>query len=526
MNSVSLVSGICSISRITQTSKNESDILEVAEIVKEIFLTEKSKSTPSESATYHEIDIRKLTPYSKLPLCVLITAQSIILVSAKIEGKGAFKEMRHGVWIDENGSGPSSVAVLSMSEDEQNDREIQMLERFNPFDISLPIMENLKVATHPTIFGSKTHILVEPLMNGGDLKTYIALNRCSPREITYALYFLLHILKVIHGQGFVHRDVKPENFLVDMEIREGKRCISSVKACDLASLCKRSAPEEGDSKFAVTPKYVSPESAQLILQKKASKQEEETTNLPPSDMWALGIILIILTENPNLSTQIFSKQKFKTFDDLYKRIASIEFPPKPNEELLERLAAKYLDPDPNSRITADAALQDSELVHALISGGLFLRGLEEGKISFKQLYNDLLGSDDPEAIYRKYLGKVEKLFRKSEARLNTQQSPISNPSLTTRDSSPLSVRFPSIQQTPFSQSASSTQLGFPTPVTRLPTSVPDEDSSSRSPINQMPQTPVMSFVPSLPGVGRPNASRRGLCQAVGRREDASPPEEI
>jgi serine/threonine kinase 32 len=79
----------------------------------------------------------------------------------------------------------------------------------NTCEIQLPILEDF--ADPPNRY------LVVDLMNGGDLRFHISRKTFTEEAVRFWIAELGCALRYIHKQGIIHRDVKPDNVLLDSE---------------------------------------------------------------------------------------------------------------------------------------------------------------------------------------------------------------------------------------------------------------------------------------------------------------------
>lgn len=97
--------------------------------------------------------------------------------------------------------------------------------------------------------------------------------------VIYAFKGVLTAVQQLHGVGYIHRDLKPDNFLVDQSCNS-LFYIVNIFITDFALVSKEL---EIDSSLAGTLEYMPVERLSKIKRKQPLKKS--------SDVWALGIIL-------------------------------------------------------------------------------------------------------------------------------------------------------------------------------------------------------------------------------------------
>jgi serine/threonine protein kinase/tetratricopeptide (TPR) repeat protein len=190
------------------------------------------------------------------------------------------------------------------------------------------------------------------LVEGQSLRDLLREKKTIPiREAISFMKQMLSGLAEAHSQGVVHRDLKPQNIMVD---RSGLLRIMDfgiARTADTATLT-------GSGEMMGTPDYISPEQI---------KGENTTAQ---SDLYSAGIILYEL---------LTGDVPFKGDTAISKVVARLQVKPTPPRTLnpqippyLERIVLKLMEVDPDLRYkTADDVLQDLE--REQVDGSLFLR---------------------------------------------------------------------------------------------------------------------------------------------------------
>lgn len=140
----------------------------------------------------------------------------------------------------------------------------------------------------------------------------------------------------MHSRGVIHRDVKPENILLDSEMRVKMADFGSAKILNPKPNSTTTTPNPAGSQqshsFVGTAEYVSPE---LLVEKVTSKT---------SDLWAFGCILFqMITGAPPFR----ARSEYLTFQKITQ--LDYQFPdgfPSDGRDLVSRLLVL----DPNQRI--------------------------------------------------------------------------------------------------------------------------------------------------------------------------------
>ncbi|WP_394361966.1 protein kinase [Amycolatopsis sp. SB7-3] len=132
------------------------------------------------------------------------------------------------------------------------------------------------VPVHDLVVEGETVAIVMESVHGGDLRTWLnATGTLLPSEVARTGAGIASALAEVHHAGVVHRDVKPENVLMD---DSGSERIPRLTDFGISRLAN-SSDVGRSSLLAGTPQYVAPELA----------EGEEAT--AAADLYSLGIVL-------------------------------------------------------------------------------------------------------------------------------------------------------------------------------------------------------------------------------------------
>ena len=241
------------------------------------------------------------------------------------------------------------------------------IKSFNKKNLDSPNNEHMKKIiyetnlmrklNHPNItkilemFEDEKYILIiMEYINGGNLFSFVKKRRKLTEKISKFLFKQIILgIKHIHSQNIVHRDVKLENILIDLN--------NTIKICDFGIGRILSSPDELIHDQCGTPMYMAPE----IL----SCSKEIGYKGFPVDIWSAGIALYIMlsgslpfsVKNENDSFLDGNNNKKK---NMALRKAIINNEPKKIEKISDKardLLHGLLNKDPNKRLTCDEILK-------------------------------------------------------------------------------------------------------------------------------------------------------------------------
>lgn len=213
-------------------------------------------------------------------------------------------------------------------------------------------LEVLRRLNHPRIVSLKgfyedkeSYYLVMEFVSGGDLMDFVAahgsVGEDAGREITRQV---LEAVKYIHAMGISHRDLKPDNILIERDDPV------LVKITDFG-LAKIQDNGTFMKTFCGTLAYVAPE----VISGKNSEEKEGNKYSSLVDMWSIGcLVYVILTGHLPFSGS--------TQQELYKQISAGSYHEGPLKDYrisddARDFIESFLQVNPRDRMTAEQALK-------------------------------------------------------------------------------------------------------------------------------------------------------------------------
>ncbi len=164
------------------------------------------------------------------------------------------------------------------------EQEVLLARKINHRNLC-PIYEIFRCAESPPAF----LFLTMKLLKGETLESRLRKSLLLPREDALEVFHqMVAGIAAIHAAGVIHRDVKPNNVMLD---RSGPRLCVSIMDFGLARLNESDATAPGAGVVAGTPGYLAPELMRGHLPSQAS------------DIFALGVLLhqVLTGERPRAS---------------------------------------------------------------------------------------------------------------------------------------------------------------------------------------------------------------------------------
>ena len=175
-------------------------------------------------------------------------------------------------------------------------------------------------------------LIIMENISGGDLLSFVKKRTKLPEKTARIIFKqLITTLKFIHSKGIIHRDIKLDNILIDLN--------NNIKICDFG-VGKNYKKNEKLKDQCGTPAYIAPE----IL------NNNDGYYGPPVDIWSSGVVLYaMLSGNVPFKANNIKDLHHKIIHGQYLNIHDISQDAK-------NLIKKILDVDPNNRINIDNIL--------------------------------------------------------------------------------------------------------------------------------------------------------------------------
>ena len=245
----------------------------------------------------------------------------------RVIGKGAFGKVNLGLHILTG----RIVAIKSFNKTKftkENQKkkimnEINLMKNLNHFSV---------VKLLDTVETEKYILLIMENVLGGDLLSFIKKrNKLQEKTAKFIFKQLLQSIKYIHSKNIVHRDIKLDNILIDLN--------NNIKLCDFGVGKYISNYNEILSEQCGTPAYIAPEVV-----------SGDGYSGFPVDIWSSGVVLYsLLMGSIPFKAQNLNELQGLIMSGNYKQIEGIS---KNANDLLNKL----LEINPNKRINVDEAL--------------------------------------------------------------------------------------------------------------------------------------------------------------------------
>ena len=213
----------------------------------------------------------------------------------------------------------------------------------------------MKKLNHPNItkilemFEDDEYILISmEYINGGNLFSFVKKRRkLSEKTAKFLFKQIILGIKHIHSHKIVHRDIKLENILIDLN--------NNIKICDFGIGRILTSNKQCLHDKCGTPMYMAPE---ILLSSKNKGYEGF-----PVDIWSSGISLYIMLSGTlpfNLKNNDSSSLEEESDNNLDLQYSIINKEPKHIEKISDEardLLKGLLNKNPNKRLTIDQILE-------------------------------------------------------------------------------------------------------------------------------------------------------------------------
>ena len=311
----------------THTNPNTKHISK--NIINDSSLSNQSFST-SREANYYKNESKKLIEYiknyaSNHNYCEYPKTTINFYRFGRRVGHGAFGKVNIGLHILSG----HIVAIKSFNKSKQLfskskiNYEVKLMKKLRGHKSIVKLFEYIET--------EKYNCIIMENVPGGNLLTLIRKRTKLSEQISkYIFRQLMEALKYIHSQGIAHRDIKPDNILIDLN--------NTIKLCDFG-VGKEIKPGQLIRDTCGTPAFVAPE-----IFSEAPYDPFQT------DVWSSGVVLYVMLSGffPFIGNNDF---------ELHQSIMNGNFPElKEISSDCKDLLYKILEVDPKKRITLNEIL--------------------------------------------------------------------------------------------------------------------------------------------------------------------------
>ena len=297
------------------------------------------KSQLIKEGTYYSLESNRLSSYIKSYYTKHNAYPKTKLPFYKfgrLIGRGAFGKVNLGLHILSG----RIVAIKSFNKSKLETPSKARDKIYHEVSLMRNLKHNLIIRIYETIETSQYILIIMEHINGGDLLSFVKKRtKLSEKTAKYIFRQLITALKHIHSHNIVHRDIKLDNILIDLN--------NNIKLCDFG-VSKQIHKGMLLKDKCGTPAYIAPE----IL----SSDNDNGYEGPPVDMWSSGVVLYAMLSGTvpfkpaNLKelNKIMMKGEYSPIQDISKEAT--------------HLISGLLELDPKKRFTIDKVMNHPWLI--------------------------------------------------------------------------------------------------------------------------------------------------------------------
>ena len=295
------------------------------------------KSQLIKEGTYYSLESDRLSSYIKSYYTkhnVYPKTKLPFYKFGRLIGRGAFGKVNLGLHILSG----RIVAIKSFNKSKLETTSKARDKIYHEVNIMRNLKHNLIIRIFETIETPQYILIIMENISGGDLLSFVKKRtKLSEKTAKFIFRQLITALKHIHAHNIVHRDIKLDNILIDLN--------NNIKLCDFG-VSKQIHKGMLLKDKCGTPAYIAPE----IL------SNDNGYEGPPVDMWSSGVVLYAMLSG----TVPFKPANLK---ELNKIMMKGEYPPIQDiSKEATHLISGLLELDPKRRFTIDKVMNHPWLV--------------------------------------------------------------------------------------------------------------------------------------------------------------------